>query len=130
MLYKIHLILATGKPVIQYMNIIRGVNRLIAFLLEIALVISLGYVGYSVTENVYLKYVFAILLPLVAIICWSIFAAPKSAKRLQQPWRMLFRTTMYVVCTLLLYIIGKTTWAISIITIAVINEITASYFKD
>lgn len=118
----------TGNP--RYMNIIRGLNRLIAFLLEITMVISLGYVGYSVAENVYLKYVFAILQPLVAIICWSIYAAPKSAKRLAQPWRMVFRTSMYMICALLLYVTGKTTWATSIVIIAIINEMIAFYFKD
>ena len=42
------------------MNIVRGFNRLIAFLLELVLVIALCYGGYSVAENVYLKYTLAL----------------------------------------------------------------------
>ena len=112
------------------MNIVRGINRLIAFLLELVLVISLGYGGYSVVENVYLKYTLAILLPLAAIICWSIFAAPMSKSRLEQPWRMAFRLSLYLICAALLYAIGKTTVAISLAAIATVNEMIAFYFKD
>ncbi len=112
------------------MNIVRGINRLIAFLLELVLVIVLGYGGYSVAENVYLKYTLALLLPVIAIVCWSIYAAPRSDKRLEQPWRMAFRLSLYFISAMLLYTIGKTTIAISLATIVLINELIAFYFED
>jgi len=112
------------------MNIVRGFNRLVAFLLELVLVIALGYGGYSVVENVYLKYTLAMLLPVMAIVCWSIYAAPRSDKRLEQPWRMVFRLSLYFICAMLLYTIGKTTIGISLAGIVLINELIAFYFND
>jgi hypothetical protein len=112
------------------MNIVRGFNRLVAFLLELVLVFALGYGGYSLVENVYLKYTLAILLPITAIVCWSIYAAPRSDKRLEQPWRMAFRLSLYFICAMLLYTIGITTIAISLAGIVLINELIAFYFKD
>jgi hypothetical protein len=112
------------------MNIVRGINRLIAFLLELVLIMALGYGGYSIVENVYLKYALAMLLPVIAIVCWSIYAAPRSDKRLEQPWRMAFRLSLYFICAMLLYTIGKTTMAASLATIVLVNELIAFYFKD
>jgi len=112
------------------MNIVRGFNQAVAFLLEIVMVISLAYGGYHVVENVYLKYIVAIILPVIAIVFWSIFAAPKSTLRLEQPWRMMFRLAFYLTCTMLLYTIEKTTVAISLASVAIVNEIIAFYFND
>ncbi|HTB53512.1 MAG TPA: YrdB family protein [Ferruginibacter sp.] len=112
------------------MNILRGINRLVAFLLELVLAVSLGYGGYSVVENVYLKYTLAVLLPLTAIVCWSIFVAPRSTSRLEQPWRLIGRLSLYLACSLLLYNIGRTTVAISLASLATVNEIIAFIFND
>jgi hypothetical protein len=64
------------------MEIARGLNAVIAFALEIAMLASYGYWGYQTGSETLVKWVFAIGLPVVAIVIWAFFFAPTANWRL------------------------------------------------
>jgi hypothetical protein len=65
------------------MDVLKGVNLTIRFLLEIFTLISVGYWGFKVGPGSIFKILFGIGLPLLVAVIWGIFGAPKSAYQLQ-----------------------------------------------
>jgi len=85
------------------MKTIKYLNLLIAFLLEIVLVIIVSYWGLSQGRSSVSKYALAILLPLIVIILWGRFAAPASRHRIKFPYRIIFELAFFAIGTFLLY---------------------------
>ena len=108
----------------------KAINLVAAFFLEIAMLIALGYVGFQYPENIILKYLLMILLPLIAAILWGIFAAPKSRLRLQQPYRMFFAMIIFGVAVFLLYRSGITTVAVVFGILVLINQLLLLILKQ
>lgn len=112
------------------MEIIKSINLASAFFLEIAMILAFGYFGFHYPQNILLKYVLMIALPLVAIILWGYFAAPKSKHRLQQPYRVLFALAIFGASVFLLNMTGKTMLAAVFAIMVIINQLLAFIFKQ
>lgn len=66
----------------------------LAFLLESAAAISYAYAGLTST-SVFNKIVFGIFFPLILISFWGIWMAPKSKRRLKQPYYASAKTIIF-----------------------------------
>lgn len=64
------------------MEILKGINTVLAFALELAMLVGFGYWGYHAGPNSVVGWVLAIGLPVVAILVWGAFFAPRAARRL------------------------------------------------
>ena len=62
---------------------LKGINLGVAFLLELGVLAALGYWGFTVGPNTFLKFVLGLGAPALAIVVWAIFGAPKSSTQLQ-----------------------------------------------
>jgi hypothetical protein len=100
-------------------------NQITAFLLEIAMYVSLGYFGFRTGKNTLEKYGFALVLPSVAMTLWGLFAAPLSAYRLDLPFRILFELVLLLTAAYALSRAGKRTLAIIFAGIAILSEVLA-----
>lgn len=94
------------------MQTLKALNLLIAFLIEVAMLIALGVVGFEMTNAAPLRYILAVALPTVAIIVWAIWAAPKSKTRLSGKWLLMFKLLIFSITSLLLYYTGHALFAI------------------
>jgi len=112
------------------MQIIKLINQVVAFLLEIAMIIAIGYWGFHQGRTSLTKYSIAIVLPIVAIILWGFFAAPKSEYRLAFPLRIVFELCLFAIASFLLYQTGNSKLATWFAVIALTNEIVAYFFKQ
>lgn len=112
------------------MQIIKLINQVVAFLLEIGMFIAFGYWGFHQGKTNLLKYSFAIVLPAIAIILWGFFAAPKSEYRLEFPPRIIFELCLFAIASFFLYKTGNSKLAIWFGVIALINEMIAYIFKQ
>jgi hypothetical protein len=112
------------------MQIIKLINQVIAFFLEMGMFISLGYWGFLQGKTNLTKYSFAIALPMIAIILWGFFAAPKSEYRLEFPIRIFFELCLFVIASFLLYRTGNSRLAIWFGAIALVSEIIAYILKQ
>ncbi len=101
------------------------VVQTVAFLLEIAMLISLCYSGFKVGKTAIWSYTLAVLLPGIAIVLWGIWAAPRSAGRLHQPFRLFFELAIFFTAAALLYSTGRKTAALALASIALLTEIAA-----
>ena len=105
------------------LQIIKMVNLVIAFLLEIAMIISFGYFGFHFPVNIAMKYFLMIGLPLIVAVLCGYFAAPKSKKRLPKIPRTLFALVLYASSIFLLSLTGKTILAAVFAILVVINQL-------
>jgi hypothetical protein len=67
------------------MEIIKAINLGLAFLLELILLVAVGYFGFTLHAPLYIKLLVGLGAPVLVGIVWGLFAAPKSERRLHQP---------------------------------------------
>jgi hypothetical protein len=82
---------------------LKNVNLGLAFLLELAVLVALVYWGFSTGANILAKIALGIGLPVLAIIVWAVFGAPRSTRRLQGNWYWLLRVVFNAVGVAALY---------------------------
>jgi hypothetical protein len=104
-------------------EIIKAINLVTAFLLEIAMIVAFGYFGYHYPENFAIKYFLMIGIPLAATILWGFLAAPKSKYRLQKLPRLIFALTIFGAAIFLLNSTGKTMLAAVFAILVIINQL-------
>jgi hypothetical protein len=107
----------------------RAFHDIVALIVEIAMLVALCIAGYQLTTMPFLKYTLAIVLPVLAIILWSIWAAPKSKRRLGFPSLSVFKIVLFLITALLLFLTGHIVAAIVFGGVAYLNEINTPITK-
>ena len=64
------------------MELLKGLNLLVRFLLELCMLAAVGYWGFKTHSGWALKILFGIGLPLLIAVIWGTLMAPRSAHRL------------------------------------------------
>lgn len=100
---------------------LKNANLGLAFLLELAVVAALLYWGLVTGSNILTKIVLGIGVPVVAIILWAVFGAPRSARRLQGNWYWLLRVVFDAVGVVALYAAGQHFLALILGLLALLN---------
>jgi len=103
--------------------VLKGINATLAFLLELAMIASLGYWGYQSNDNVLLKWLLAIGLPLIAIVIWALYFAPKAARRLSIVPGALLSLGLFLLAALALYSTNQPAAAMVMAALAILNRI-------
>ena len=104
------------------MAILKGLNATLAFLLELAMIASLGYWGYQSTDSVALKWLLAIGLPLIAMVVWALYFAPKSTRRLPLVPGALLSLGLFLLAALALHGANQPAAAMVFAAAAIINR--------
>ncbi len=73
--------------------VIKNANAALAFILELCVLVALGYWGFQIGPGTIAKIGLGIGAPVVAMVVWGLFGAPNSAWQLHDPWRLI----LYVV---------------------------------
>lgn len=71
-----------------------GVEAL-AFVCELAMLVVLGMAGWGLGKGGLMGIAFTIFYPALAILIWSVWMAPKSARRLADPWRLIVQLLLF-----------------------------------
>jgi len=107
----------------------KTLNQAIVFLLEISMLISLGYYGFSKSWSLLPKTIFAFFLIVFAIFLWAFFAAPKSVHRLKMPYLAIFRASIFLIASFLLYQTEQKNIAIAFAVLAIVTQ-AVSFFAE
>jgi hypothetical protein len=102
----------------------RGANLALKFLLELAAFAALAYWG--ATVNI----VLAILAPVVAIVLWAVFAAPRSNHRLPTAARVPFELAVFGAATAALFAADAPVLAIVFAVLAIVNAVLLAVFDQ
>jgi len=112
------------------MSAIKYLNLLVSFLLEITLLILAGYWGFQQGKSVLMKYTLAIALPFVIAVFWGIFAAPKSKRRLKNPFRTILKLALFALAVFFSFQTGHFMLAIILAVVTLLNVSVAHFLAQ
>lgn len=112
------------------MAMLKLLNQVLAFSLELWMLYMLGYSGYQNGKGTGWKYALAIALPVVAVLLWGYFAAPKSDHRLVFPYLTMFKLTLFGITAFLWYKSGHQQSALVFTGLVLLSECTAVVLKQ
>jgi hypothetical protein len=107
------------------MSALKVANLTLAFLLELGVLAALAYWGWVVGPNTPAKAALAVGAPVVAIIIWAIWGAPRSPRRLKGLWNWLLRVIFNICGALALVAAGQRLAGVIFILVALLNMILA-----
>ena len=106
-------------------------NKLLAFILELAMLAAFAYAGWNGPNVLWLRIVLVIALPGLAILLWAVWAAPRAGKRrLKMPALLIFKVAIYAAATAAWWVAGQPFIAAVFGTLVVINLVAGTLFGE
>jgi hypothetical protein len=103
------------------MNPFIAVNLGVRFLLELAMLVALGWVGGEIGSSVVVRVLLAIVFPLVAAVVWGVFVAPKAPRRLTDPAKLLVEIVLFSAAAGGLAVVGHPVLAAVLAVVFAVN---------
>ncbi len=101
----------------------KSVNLLVRFLLELCAFGALGYWGFVVGPNLFVKILLGIGAPMLAIVVWGLFVSPKAAVALDMPLRLVPEMLVFGSAAVALFITGYPVVVVVLLPLAAMNRI-------
>ncbi len=101
---------------------LKTVNLLVRFLLELCILAIFGYWGFKTGSNAFIKFLLGLGAPILFAVAWGTFLAPKSPMRLGDPWLFLLELVIFVLAGWALYSTGKVHLAAAFGVIYLLNR--------
>ena len=105
------------------MEIFKMLNLLVRFLLELCILVILGFWGFKTSEGTVTKILFGLGAPILFAVAWGTFLAPKSSRRLDEPWLFLLELVILGLTCGALYRTGKANLTLAFGSIYILNKI-------
>ena len=105
------------------MEVLKAINLGVRFLLEIIVLVTMGYWGFHVTQSAFVKILLGIGTPLLVAVIWGMFGAPKAPYTLTGFPFLLLDILIFGLPVVVLLYLEKQTMAWFYVGIAVINNI-------
>jgi len=105
------------------MDLLKSINLGIRFILEISTLIAVGMYGFSLSQNVSLRVIFASVIPVIIAVVWGIFVAPKAPHHIKLPWRLIMEITIFGIATLALIKTNHSLLAMIFAITVIVNQI-------
>lgn len=105
------------------METIKLLNEAVRFLLELCILIILGFWGFKTGNSTFTKILLGIGSSVLFAVIWGIFLAPKSSNRLHDPWLLVAEIILFGLTAWALYSTGKISLAITFGAIYILNKI-------
>ena len=112
------------------MEVIKLTNMGIRFLLELCIMIILGYWGFKTGGQTLTKVLLGLGSPLLFALVWGVFLAPKSTMRLHEPWLFLVEIILFGLASWALYSTGRANLTVAFASIYVLNKILMLLWKQ
>lgn len=104
------------------MSFLKSLNIGVRFLLELCILAIFGYWGFETGTGMIMKILSGLGAPILFALLWGMFLAPKSPRRLQQPWSFLLEIAIFAMASWALYSTGQVDLSIAFGGIYVLNK--------
>lgn len=104
------------------MHIVKIVNAVLAFSLELGMLAAFAYWGYKNGNGLVMKWLFAIGLPVLVAVLWGLILAPKAPYRLDTTFRVIVELTLFLLAAYALYRLGYVALAIVFAVLSVVCQ--------
>jgi hypothetical protein len=112
------------------MNVVKGINLAVRFLLELCMLAAVGYWGFKSQSGWGMKLMLGIGLPLLIVVVWGLFVAPKALYPLSGTSHLVLSLALLGSGAVALFASGNPTlgWAYTIILI--VNQVLLLLWKQ
>lgn len=111
-------------------EVLKNVNDIISFILELAMLIGIGYWGFYGEKSTWMKWLIGIGFPLAAVIIWGLLLAPKATYRLDTTNGVLVSSLLFLLAAIALYTAQQRESAIVFVIFTIINRILVLVWKQ
>jgi hypothetical protein len=112
------------------MMLIKNMNLLLRFVLELCVLFSIGYWGFHLKNSWMIKFGVGFGVPIFLMVVWGMFIAPNSAYQLPLPWRIFMEVIVFGIGVFTLYVSGHQGLAKIFSILVCINMILLLYWKQ
>lgn len=112
------------------MEMLKVINLLVRFLLELCILTIFGYWGFNTGNNAFMKFLLGLGAPILFAVLWGTFLAPKSPMRLHEPWLFLLELVIFALTCWALYSTGKINLTVTFGVIYVLNKILMVFWRQ
>lgn len=112
------------------MESLKKLNIIVSFLLEMAMLLALGYWGFRTGQGLWLKLLLGIGVPLAVIIVWGLFLAPKAANRVGSTLGVAMSLGLFYLSAAALLLAKQPVLAVVILVVAAINRTLVVTWKQ
>lgn len=89
-----------------------GLNASLAFLLELALLVAGVAIGLLLPASLPVRIGVAVLLPVLVVLVWARWMAPRASRHLSPSGRLLLQTGLFAIAVVGLTAVGQVGWAV------------------
>ena len=101
--------------------VLKNVNAALSFLLELCVLVALGYWGFRTGQGTIAKIGLGIGAPAVAVVVWGLFGAPNSARQLYDPWRFILYVVFFGSAAMALFAAGQRVLGVAFALVFILN---------
>ncbi len=101
---------------------IKTANVVLRFLLELCILVALGYWGFQTGKGLLPKIGLGIGAPLGAAVVWGLVGAPSSPWQLHDPWHLILEVILFGGAAVALFAAGQRVLGLGFLLIFVINR--------
>jgi len=102
---------------------LKNANLGLAFLLELGVLVALGYWGFQTGQGTFAKIGLGIGAPALAIVVWALFGAPTARWHLYGPWRLLLEVVFFGSAAVVLFVAGQRVAGVVFALVFVLNRV-------
>jgi len=112
------------------MSVLKGLNLLVRFLLELCMLAAVGYWGFKTQSGWSMKILFGIGLPVLIAVLWGMFIAPKAIRPLSGASYLILELILLASGSVAIFASGKPTlgWVYTITLI--VNKVLLVLWKQ
>lgn len=114
--------LLQSPGIILAMNLLKGFNYLLSFLLELAMLFAFGYFGFHSGSSGLVKWSLALGIPLLVAVLWGLFFAPNAKRRFSVLPGVLLSLGLFLLAAWGLWQTGQPVAAWMLAGVAVMNR--------
>lgn len=118
------------KDRVDMMELLRAINSVLAFLLELTMLAVFCYWGFHGEKGVWMKWSLGIGTPLAVATIWGLFLAPNAEHRLNITAGTILSLVLFSVAVMALYQTSHPALAITLAVIVVFNQILLLLWKQ
>ncbi len=112
------------------MSLIKSINLLITFLLELCLLVVYGYLGFNIGNSKIVNIVGAIAVPAIVALIWGLYLAPKSFKDIPTIIKQIGKGILFLLAFIGLFLLKQERIGIIFLIIYIINMILLILWKQ
>jgi hypothetical protein len=105
------------------MTILRIINMMVRFVLELCLLAAVAYWGFQLAGGWPIRLAAGIGAPLLVATVWGLLIAPKAKRRLAEPWRFLCELVLFGLGAAALVMAARPSLAIILLVVYLINRL-------